>query len=88
MILGEMRYDDPERHGQCHLPPIERDARFHGILHQKLRSTDHCEKMLYHIVAAERTEPSSRIPLSWSETKENMPQLKEAKKIAIDHIKV
>lgn len=83
-----MRYDDPDRHGQCHQPLIERDARFFAILHQKLRSNDHCQKILYHIVAAQPGDTSVRVPLSWVENKETMPRVKEAKKIVIDHIKV
>lgn len=48
---GAMSYSDPARSGQCHAPILKKDLRYFAILHQKIRSLDHCLKILYHLVA-------------------------------------
>ena len=50
---GEMSYTDPDRAGQCHAPMTEKDLKFFAILHQKLRSLDHCLKLMYHLVSGQ-----------------------------------
>ena len=46
---GDLRYDDPARHGQCHKPMAKKQARLFTILHQKLGCLDHRLKLLYHL---------------------------------------
>ena len=77
---GEILYSDKRRAGQVHKPMNTRDIRFYGITHQKLRSLDHMEKLLYHLVS-DQTH-------TWSETEFRVKDaLKIAKKSAIKHIR-
>ena len=48
---GEIGYNNSERKGQVNEPISSSDVKFFAILHQKLRSLDHCLKILYHIVS-------------------------------------
>ena len=57
---GEMTYHHPLRVGQCHEPMNQKDLRFFAILHQQLRSLDHCQKLLYHLASGQTH--------TWSET--------------------
>jgi hypothetical protein len=56
---NEIEYSDVERHGQCHEPLLTSNGHFRGILHQKLRSLDWLQKLLYHLESGQRI---------WSET--------------------
>ena len=77
---GEMRYDDSNRGGQVHKPLNTRSIRFYGITHQKLRSLDHMEKLLYHLVSGQTH--------TWSEREYRVKDaLKSAKKETIKHIR-
>lgn len=76
---GEISYNDPARHGQCHEPICKQDLSFFAILHQKLRSMDHTIKIFQHIVSGQTH--------TWSESN---PCVKDALKLAkveiIDHV--
>ena len=50
---GELLYDDKGRAGQVYKPMNTRNMQFYGITHQKLRSLDHMEKLLYHLVSGQ-----------------------------------
>jgi hypothetical protein len=77
---GEILYSDKCRVGQVHKPLNTRDIRFYGITHQKLRSLDHMEKLLYHLVSGQTH--------TWSETEFRVKDaLKIAKKVTIKHIR-
>ena len=76
---GEMAYTDKRRAGQVHEPINRRNMRFYGITHQKLRSLDHMEKLLYHLVSGQTH--------TWSETNWHVKEaLKLAKKEVQKHI--
>ena len=69
-----------ERGGQCHEPLNIRDIRYYGITHQKLRSLDHMEKVLYHLVSGQTH--------TWSESNYNVKDaLKAGKKEVQEHIR-
>ena len=56
-----------------------KDIRYSAILHQKLRSFDHCLKLLYHLVSGQTH--------TWSETGLGVKRaLTNAKQEVIDHI--
>ena len=57
---GEIGYTNPERKGQCHEPLLKRSLRFYGNTHQKLRSLDHCLKILYHLASGQTHTWSER----------------------------
>ncbi len=77
---GRMKYDDPQRAGQCHRPMKIASLRSFAIMHQKLRSLDNCLKLLYHIVAGQTH--------TWSETNANVKDaLKAAKNEVIATIR-
>ena len=79
MESGEMSYSDKDRKGQVHKPLNIRNIRFYGITHQKLRSLDHMEKLLYHLVSGQTH--------TWSEGEYRVKDaLKSAKKETIDRI--
>ena len=67
---GEISYNDPARHGQCHKSICKKDLSFFAILQQKLRSMDHTIKIFQHIVSGTQT---------WSESN---PHVKDALKLA------
>ena len=75
-----MSYSDKQRKGQVHKPLNTQDIRFYGITHQKLRSLDHMEKLLYHLVSGQTH--------TWSEENYRVKDaLKSAKKETIEHIR-
>ena len=77
---GEISYNNKERAGQVHKPLNVRDIRYYGITHQKLRSLDHMEKLLYHLVSGQTQ--------TWSERNYRVKDaLKVAKKETIEHIR-
>lgn len=77
---GEMRYSDKNRAGQVNEPLNTRNIQFYGITHQKLRSLDHMEKVLYHLVSGQTH--------TWSEVEFRVKDaLKAAKKETIKHIR-
>ena len=76
----EMNYGDKQRKGQVHKPLNTQNIRFYGITHQKLRSLDHMEKLLYHLVSGQTH--------TWSEENHRVKDaLKLAKKETIEHIR-
>ena len=75
---GEISYPDKKRAGQVHKPLNIRDIRYYGIKHQKLRSLNHMEKLLYHLVSGQ----------TWPERNYRVKDaLKIAKKETIQHIR-
>ena len=75
-----MVYSDKERNGQVHKPLNKQNIRFYGITHQKLRSLDHMEKLLYHLVSGQTH--------TWSEGNHRVKDaLKSAKKETVEHIR-
>ena len=78
---GSLRYNQEERYEQCHRPMKKKSMFFVAIMHQKLRSLDHCLKLLYHLVSGQTH--------TWSESNANVKQaLSAAKKEIIDHVRV
>ena len=75
---GEMAYQDPNRAGQCHEPLNSKDLRFFAILHQQLRSLDHCQKLLYHLASGQTH--------TWSETGRTKEILKKEKARIIEYL--
>ena len=77
---GEMPYHDKSRAGQVNEPLNNRNLRFYGITHQKLRSLDHMEKLLYHLVSGQTH--------TWSEREYRVKDaLKAAKKETVKQIR-
>lgn len=76
--LQQFKWSDPRRSGQCHPPMC--NLRFFGLLHTKLRTFDHCLKLLYHLV--------SQTTNCWSTPSDSTvgQQIKAAKQSAIEHI--
>lgn len=73
---GNISWSDPRRAGQCHEPITSTNMRYFAVLHQKLRSFDHCLKLMYHLVAD--------YTRNWSDPTSG--PLKRAKQEVIDHI--
>ena len=73
-------YENPLRAGQTAEPVNKHPLQLHGILHKKLNFLNTELKVLYHIIAKH---------FNWSERgNEVKEKIKQAKKIAQDHIKV
>ncbi len=85
---GDISYNHPDRAGQCHEPMLERDLQFFAILHQKLRSLDHCLKILYHLVAGQKTwseaNPLVRDAVTCAKKNEVIPSIKEKCGFVVD----
>ena len=75
---GNISYQSSERKGQCHEPIVQSDLFCFSILHHKLRSLDFVQKILYHLVAGQKT---------WSETGNITRYIKVAKQNCIDSIR-
>ena len=76
---GELKYTDPERKGQTNKCLLGVDLRYFGVLHSELRSLDHTQKILYHLVAKE---------YQWSERAPGTKAaLAEAKEKVIRHVR-
>ena len=75
---GTISYQSIERKGQCHEPIAQNDLFCFSILHHKLRSLDFAQKILYHLVAGQKT---------WSESGNVTRHLKVAKQKCIDSIR-
>ena len=73
---GNISWRDPRRAGQCHKPLNRNDMRYISILHQKLRSLDHCLKLLYHLASSHTNVWKD--PVSGT--------LKQSKQDVIEHI--
>ena len=76
---GELHYDDPQRAGQCHEPLNFQNLKFFAILHSKLRSLDHCQKLYYYLVAGQTH--------SWTLNANAKRAVDAAKKEAVQHIR-
>ena len=72
---GDIAYNDPLRHGQCHAPILKKDIKFFAVLHQKLRGLDHCLKIHYHLTSGQTH--------TWSEAN---PRVKNALKIGKEEV--
>ena len=76
---GEIRYQDPQRKGQCHKPLISQSGRLFAILHQELRSLDFILKIYYHLISGQKI---------WSESNPRVKErIADAKSEAIKHVK-
>ena len=51
LFTEKMSWHDKQRKGQVKKPLNKQNIRFYGITHEKLRSLDHVEKFLYHLVS-------------------------------------
>ena len=77
---GELSYNDKGRAGQVNEPINKRNMQFYGITHQKLRSLENMEKLLYHLISGQTH--------TWSEGDWRVKDaLKSAKKESIKHIR-
>ena len=76
---GELKYSDPGRKGQTNKCLLGMDLKFYGVLHSELRSLDHTQKILYHLVAKQ---------YQWSERAPGTKAaLSEARERVIEHVR-
>ena len=64
---GELQYNNPKRVGSCHKPITQWNLNFFVIVYQKLKSFDHCLKILNHLAPNQRH--------TWSESNTNVKLL-------------
>ena len=79
LVAGKIGYSSSERQGQCHENIVKADLHCFSILHFKLRSLDFAQKILYRLVACQKT---------WTEAG-NVLRFNEAtKQQCIDYIRL
>ena len=79
LVAGKIGYSSSERQGQCHKNIVKADLHCFSVLHFKLQSLDFAQKILYHLVAWQKT---------WTEAGNLFRFIEAAKQQCIDHIRV